>query len=207
MAKAVDKSITWILLSEATARVVSAYQSREFAERQLTNWLSAGELRWRSACLEGSRRNSDPGSGDPEFWRGIQVPLLQPPAPPWICLAPATWSIIKWDQSCAWRDGYTFYRIEVAEADLTKLLPVDGINEDDAGTTKAFVIAEIKRMKAAGEIPSICTKGKGKTELAKLIVERVKIAVRRGVLTKPVDYRHIVNNLELWGLWPISSIK
>jgi hypothetical protein len=185
------------------ARAKSAYHSREYAERQLTKWLAAGKLCWRSDCLEGSKRNTDPGSGEPEFWRGIQVPLLQIPAPPWPVLTRTTWLLIKWDQSCAWRDGYTFYRIAVAEADLTKLLPANGINEDDAFTTKGFVTAEIKRMKAAGEIPNSIKK----TDLARLIERKSNTAARRGEMAKPVKYRHIVNSLSDWGLWPISSIK
>ena len=68
---------------------------------------------------------------------------------------------------------------------------------------KNWIVAEAKRMKAAGEIPSDITK----TEFAKLLEGRLKAAARHGTVAKPVDHRHIVNNLEhAWGLWPISSI-
>lgn len=124
--KAGGKPTTSILLSEAMARAVSAYQKRDFAERQLWKWLSAGELHWHSECLEGSKRNCDPGSGDPKFWH---EPVLAPPAPgdPVVFFNLRN-LIITWDKSCAQRlisstSSYTFYRIEVAEDDLTKLLP------------------------------------------------------------------------------------
>jgi hypothetical protein len=100
------------------ARAVSAYQSREFAERQLTKWLLAGELHWRSELpVEGLKRNSDPGSGDPEFWRD---PGPTPSAPGDFVLDWRLYNMkVTWDESCAWRGSYTFYRIEVAADDLT----------------------------------------------------------------------------------------
>jgi hypothetical protein len=135
MAKAGTKFNTWILLSEAKARADSAYQSPEFAERQLTKWLLAGELPWRSKQLEGSKRDCDPGSGDPEFWR-------EPVPPPQTLLFQLHLLIITWDKSCARRrwdytDSYTFYRIEVAAEYLDELLPRDGADGDGDDTSVA----------------------------------------------------------------------
>jgi hypothetical protein len=125
MAKASGKSITWVLLSEAKARAINAYQSHEPAERRLREWLAAGKLRWRSEHPEGSKREFDPGSGDPKFW--VEPPLTFPPPGPVLILQTRS-LIINWDESWVrrrwgWASSYTFYRIEVAEEDLAKLLP------------------------------------------------------------------------------------
>jgi hypothetical protein len=141
MAKAGTKFNTWILLSEAKARADSAYQSPEFAERQLTKWLLARELPWRSKQLEGSKRDCDPGSGDPEFWR---EPVPPPQAPGELLVVPdlQPFLIITWDKSCARRrrdytDSYTLYRIEVAAEYLERLLPRDDADADGDDTRVA----------------------------------------------------------------------
>ena len=211
MARAAAKPITWILLSEAKARVDKLYQSREFAERRLRQWLLAGKLPWRSEYFEGSKLNSDPGSGDPEFWRypGSSDPEAWNDRTatfnfggrtPTISIRPNM--VITWEESCARRGSYSFYRIEVSEDDLTKLMPA-GDAEGDEASAKAWVTAEAKRMKTAGEIPGGITK---KADFAKLLEGQIKAAARRGDAVKPVGYRHIANNLKDWGLWPISSI-
>jgi hypothetical protein len=47
MAKAGNKTITWILLRDARALVVEAYQSPSTAERWLQEHLKTGRIRWR----------------------------------------------------------------------------------------------------------------------------------------------------------------
>lgn len=204
--KAGSKSITWGLLEEAKACADSAFRSRELAERQLTKWLLAGELPWRSDILEGSKRDCDPGSGDPEFWREPVPPSQAGNSVVILDLQP--FLIITWDESWVRRRwdytaSYTFYRIEVAMDNLTELLPAGSIRASavgkDALSPKAWLTAEVKRMKAAREIPSGITK----TELATLLEGRIKAAALRGGVTKSVGYRHIVNNLEAWDLWSI----
>ena len=206
MAKAAAKSITWILLSEAKARVDNFYQSPRFAEQQLKEWLSAGKLRWRSEYLEGSRQSGDPGSGDPEFWR---EPAYTPPvfsnSVVFFLTLPF---VITWDQSCARREScdrrhdYKFYRIEVAADDLIKLMPA-GDAEGDEASTKAWITAEVKRMKIAGEIrPGIKI-----TYFAHELKRRMDKAVRAGTVKKSVTWKYIKDSLPHWGLWPISSIN
>jgi hypothetical protein len=90
----------------------------------------------------------------------------------------------------------------VVREDVLALLPEEpaGSAEASRKTAKDWLTAEVKRIKVAREIiPN------SKTELAKLLEGRIEAAARRGEVTKPVRYRHIVNNLEAWGLWPISS--
>ena len=172
MAKAGGKTTTWILLSEAKARADSAFQDRKFAERRLTEWLVADKLRWRSEYLDGSKRDCDPGSGDPKFW--VEPPLTFPPPGPVLIIQTRT--LIKtWDESWvrrrwAWADSYTFRRIEVVEEDLAKLLPAGSTRaraKKDAMEPKDWLTAEVKRMKAEGEIPGGITK----TEFATLLEE------------------------------------
>lgn len=207
MAKAGRKPITWGLLSVAKAYVDRAYESRESADRHLTEWLVDGKLRWRSECLEGSKRDCDPGSGDPEFWR--EPPLTFPPPGP---VPIIYWrSLVKtWDESWARRqwsntDSYTFERIEVVMDDLAKLLPAGSIQASALGKNpvkpKDWLTAEVKRIKAAREIvPS------GKTEFARSLEDRIKDAALRGEVTKPVGYRHIESLLGTLKLWPVPSV-
>ena len=201
----------WILLSEATARVENFYQSRELAERRLRQWLLAGKLRWRSECLEGSKQSCDPDSGAPEFWRypGSDDPEVWHyetttfnfgGRTPTISITPSM--VITWEESWARRRGYTFYRIEVAANDLAKLLPVGDVVGDGA-STKAWITAEVKRMKIAGEIrPGIKI-----TYFARELKRRMDKAVRAGTVKKSVGWKYIKDCLPRWGLWPISSIN
>jgi hypothetical protein len=103
--------------------------------------LSAGELPWRSKHLEGSKRDCDPGSGDPEFWRE-PVPPPQAPGDFVVVFDLQPFLIITWDKSCARRrrdytDSYTFYRIEVAAEYLERLLPRDDADGDGDDTRVA----------------------------------------------------------------------
>ena len=132
MVKAGDQ-VTWGLLSAAMLAVTDAYQSPKLAESQLLQWLLASQLRWRSSLLKGRKRDSDPGEGSAEFWNG----------------GPSVRLRVRWQESWARRttrapgrlvvrpvvhpggraaravpfSDYAFYRIEVAQQDLARLLP------------------------------------------------------------------------------------
>jgi hypothetical protein len=69
--------------------------------------------------------------------------------------------------------------------------------------TKTWIIAEAQQLKAAGKI----TKGMSKTELAHLFERRSQDAAKTGQLKKSITFRYIRNQLDAWGIWPISSIK
>ena len=105
MAKATKKSTTWILLREAKARAVLALGSPEYAEDRLMEWLRAGKLHWRSNHQHGSKKESDPGSGDPEFFRPKYL-------------------LMDWNESWASAENGNcmFYVIQVVEDDLSSLL-------------------------------------------------------------------------------------
>jgi hypothetical protein len=74
----------------------------------------------------------------------------------------------------------------------------------NAGALPQWCAAEIKRMKAAGEVGG----GTRITKLAELLADRLKKASKAGnTLIKPVTSGHIKNMLPTWGLWHIDSIK
>lgn len=204
MAKAIKETTTWILLRDARALVIGVYQAPRLAERLLVRWLEAGQMRWRCLGMEGSKRSSDPNPGAPEFW---QMELATP-------LTKGRRQIIKvlhvnWDESSACRKvspvhGYTAFRIEVPREDILKVLPT-AIAEPVAADspTATWIIATVRRKKAAGEIPD----GIRKTSFSRLIEDWMRKAVRAGDSVRPVGWQHIKNNLPAWGLWPLSSIK
>jgi hypothetical protein len=43
--------------------------------------------------------------------------------------------------------------------------------------------------------------------LAKLLAGQMKEAVKTDESLRPVEWRHIKNELPGWGLWPVSLIK
>lgn len=121
MAPAGKKSSTWILLSEAKARAVRVLGSPQHAENKLTGWLAAGKLHARSDEYPvGPKKDLDHGPNVPEFWRD------EPALHQGVDYGGHRLSI-NWTESWAQRDGYTFYAIEVAEEELTRLLAPDGI--------------------------------------------------------------------------------
>ena len=88
--------------------------------------------------------------------------------------------------------------------DILKVLPA-AIAEPVAADspTASWIIATVRRKKAAGEIPA----GIKKTDFSRLIDQWMRKAVRAGDSVRPVRWQHIKNNLPAWGLWPIELIK
>jgi hypothetical protein len=71
---------------------------------------------------------------------------------------------------------------------------------------KEWLMRETQRLKQLGKIPV----GIGaKTKLAKLLAANMVKAARSdtSISIKPVHYRHILNHMSKWGLWPITDIK
>jgi len=72
-------------------------------------------------------------------------------------------------------------------------------------SAKKWITREAQRLKRLGKIPV----GKGaKTKFAKLLEANMKEAARTdtSISISPVSYKHILNQLSAWGLWPIDVI-
>jgi hypothetical protein len=194
---------TWILLRDARALVVGVYQAPRLAEQLL----KAGQIRWRCIGMEGHKRSSDPGPGDPGFW---QVELASPPLPSGARQLIKVLAI-NWGESSAVRKispmhGYTAFRIEVPEEDVLAVLPAAMIADPVVATvsaTGAWVINMVKRKKAVGEIPANIRI----TAFAKLIHGWMGKMAKSDATVPRVGWKYIKNSLPAWGLWPISSIK
>jgi hypothetical protein len=64
---------TWISPADAIAMIAKIYQSKTVAEEKIAIGLVTGRVHWD--CLELiviKKRGSDPGRGDPEFWRRLR---------------------------------------------------------------------------------------------------------------------------------------
>jgi hypothetical protein len=197
MAKAADESTTtWILLSEAKALAVEIYGAPHLAERLIREALAAGSIRWRCLRLEGQRQPSDPGEGSSEFWRRE----AHPGSRQWVLH-------IAWAENWARRGGtfgFAAFGIELAHADLLRLLPQQSApNELPPTGTAVWIAAEAKRMKRDGEIGE----GTRITDFAKLLEKRMRKAADANRSLRAVGWRYIKNQLPVWDLWPISSIK
>jgi hypothetical protein len=68
---------------------------------------------------------------------------------------------------------------------------------------KVWIVAEARRMKAAGEIPPDIRI----TALSRALACRMQKAAEKDRSIRPVGWRHIKNMLPDWGLWPVSRIK
>ena len=193
MAKAGNKTITWILLRDARALVVEAYQSPSTAERWLQEHLKTGRIRWRCWKIDGPIE-SDPWMndatrlGDPRFWcPSVEVGGMRL----WILS-------VNWQESSAHRNGmggYTVSRIEVPREDVVALLPRGLVPVSARGEPgNRWIEAEVKRRAAAGDVPESITDFS--RELAS------KMAGVPGV--RPLKPRTIENRLRDWRLWPIK---
>ena len=166
-----------IYLAGALELAVAAFGgSVTLAKKRLTGWLATGELPWD--C-------------DDEDWKAPDAAeiaklneILAAAAPPCSVVAyykgdPRFFADdpeIDWENSTAReasyvREGAQAEGIKVSRTRLLELLPAGDVDE---ASTKAFVTAEVKRMKVAGEIPD----GIKKAQLAKLLQGRIKDAAK-----------------------------
>jgi hypothetical protein len=65
-----------------------------------------------------------------------------------------------------------------------------------AANTAQWVVAELEKMKANGEIRKSMTP----TDAARILVQRAPAAIQAGKLKKSIGYRHITNNWRAWDL-------
>lgn len=195
MAKA-DDTTTTILLNAAKALVVEAYDgSHQLAKQLLVEGLREGRVRWSCKHLR--------GGPTPELLKTVEMVVT--PSRAYSKGDPAFWAVgnleINWEENSAreppYVDGGTqVYGVTVLRGDVLSLLPPSERGEADS--SKAWIAAEVRRMKDAGEIRADIKK----TDLAKEIEARMG---RAGI--RQIGYRSIVNGLSGWGLWPIISIK
>jgi hypothetical protein len=187
MAKATNNITTsWLWLCDARQRALKHYQSATFTERRIVEWLNARKIRCDGMGVEGSKQNSDPGPGDPTFWQE-----------PDQTSSGATGLRINWDESSVWRRSYTanrsytVYGIKLAEDDLHKLLPPDDSVGTSPKTPKEWIVAEVERLKATGQINSLM----GITAVARLLETRMRDAPAS---IKRLKWTTIRNRLHDW---------
>lgn len=173
MAKKADATVN-IPLREAKALLVRAFGSARLAEELLAEELAKDRMPWAYARARG---NASPAS-DREFWRfGPKVDYEEGSG------------------RTMYVPGPSYYGITVSAAHVHALLP-------EQSGSKAWIAAEARRMKVAGEIPD----GIGITDFARLIGKQMIKANHADPTVPLVDWPHIKNNLPTWGLWPVSSI-
>jgi hypothetical protein len=219
MAKADDTTSTdWIFLREALDIAVTAFGSMELArDHLLWEWLAAGKLPW--TCIQWEalddadiaklhqriRARGDAVAlaavtyynGDPRFFG----------APPEINWKDSTASIegkvrtargLSFDLCVAQARG-----IKVPRAPLLELLPDESREPEQLRSSGVWITAEVRRMKAAGEL----SPGIRISELARKL-ERLMIKAASDKSLRPIKAKSIENGLRRdWGLWPIDSIK
>jgi len=126
-------AVSWILLEAALALITDAYQNSELAQQKLCKAFVESQVRTRAACADGGWI-SEPGQGQgqwKEYEHNLQLSDLwrrEHFAPGW---TPCSGKLrILWQGSRATLQPedsspvtVTFYRIEVAREDVSKLLP------------------------------------------------------------------------------------
>jgi len=126
-------AVSWILLADALALITDAYQSSRLAQRKLCKAFAESQVRTRAACAEGGWI-LEQGQGEwKEYDHNLRLSdLLRREyfAPDWM---PYSKLQIDWQGSSATLETdtetdagpvtVTFYRIEVAREDVSKLLP------------------------------------------------------------------------------------
>jgi hypothetical protein len=202
-----NTTTTWILLFEARALVIKAYDGAvKLAGDLLVKWLGEERVRWSCKLFEAApvsklaALNADPmgpaffvgvadvaySEGDPAFWRA--------------------WLDIRWEENSAREraiGGNKAHGIRVAGEDLLAVLSEElGEYEEAAAlprqhrSGKSLIEAEVKRRAKAGERWDSITK------LSWSLNEWMKT-----VSDKPLEPRSIENILREGDLWSLLSKK
>jgi hypothetical protein len=82
-------------------------------------------------------------------------------------------------------------------------LPEESAPKEEPSGAAAWIAAEAKRMKTAGEIPPDIRI----TNFARELEGRMKKAAEKNRSLRPVKWPYIKNNLRAWSLWPVSHIR
>jgi hypothetical protein len=93
--------------------------------------------------------------------------------------------------------------IEIEPEGTEALWPEKSHAREEVHGTGAWIAAEAKRMKAAGEIrPDITI-----SDFARALGHRMEEEAVTNKSLHPIKWRSIKNKLPEWALWPIDSIK
>jgi hypothetical protein len=193
-----DKDATQIWLSEAKALLAEGYGgASRLAEKLLQDEGAAGRLPWGYV-----RKNGD--AADDEFWR---------------------YARIDFEENSA-RVGYTFFvvgpgvgpdggtrsteylGIWVSRAHVLAMLPgAPTVAEvpTPASASPQWYTATTRRLLAENRIPDDAKKKKA--ELARLLEAEAQRAMRAGQLSRAHKASYLEDQLKLWGIWPLSSLK
>ena len=160
MAKAGKATSTdWIWLRDARNRAADALGSKAGAEEQLLEWMATGKLPW--TCT----RWKAPDAAD--IARMNQILVVTPTPQTVYCNGDSRFMAdgpdIDWEDNSACEasylpDGARAQGIKVSRAHLQTLLPdinLASAADGDGASAKAWITAEVKRMKIAGEIPPV----------------------------------------------------
>jgi hypothetical protein len=199
-----DTTTTWILLLEARALVVRAYDGAvKKAEDLLKKWLGDGRGRWSCKLFEpapvselAALNARDSGivviglaevaysAGDPAFWRA--------------------WLEINWEENSAREmsiGGNKAFGIRVVREDVLALLPEEPDEHKKTTASGVWMAAEARRMKEAGEIPPTIS------EFARELERRMDKAADTDRSIRRLKWKSIRNVLGKLGLWPPTLIK
>lgn len=142
-------------------------------------------LRWNSGALIAKGRRGDPLSASAE---------ILPPSTNWVPrVVDFTHSVIEDPIG----QGKEIFDLRFFPK------PSPELESKDRTGTKTWIVAEAKRLKAAGEVDE----GTRITDFAKLLEERMREVWKTDKSIKPVGWRHIKHTLPQLGLWPVRSTK
>jgi hypothetical protein len=202
-----SSTIDSIWLRDALTMAAGALKSEVLAKGLLTAWLGSGELPWSclvwkapsAESIATMRQVVDAGmlsiryiplaayqEGEPEFWRALLA--------------------IDWENNLAYESGVfgaTALGIKVSREHLLALLPQEPHEGEQVHGAGVWIVAEVKRMKDANEIPP----GIRISELARSLERKMQKTAASDKSIRRIKAKSIENMLRTYGLWPISSIK
>lgn len=139
---------------------------------------------WNSGALIAKGRRGDP------FLSPIEIPA---PSTVWVArVVDLTRSVIEDPIGHGMIYDLRFFLQPKAEPKSTA-----------GSATKNWIVDEVKRLQASGEVKE----GTRVTNFAKLLAHRMDKAHETDKSIRPVKWRHIKNMLPAWGLWPIAFVK
>jgi hypothetical protein len=127
-----------------------------------------------------------------------------------------------------WRDLNVVHRLDVEASTVTLVLGVPKIDgaltldtltvgievlpptnaetpspPEDALPTARWAVVAARKLQAENKIPE----GAKKADLARLLATESERAVKAGELNRVLKASYIENQLDAWGIWPLSSLK